>query len=68
MSKNVPQTGRPGFDEFLKLARRSADFSTVRNRAKCPLVMRRDARQASPVIRWYFGVPEKRLRFWDRDE
>ena len=31
-SENVPQTGRPGFDEFLELERRDSDFVGV-NRA-----------------------------------
>jgi hypothetical protein len=49
VAKNVPQTVRPGFDEFLKLDRRQADSVAVRNRTKRAAVMRRDAGLRIPV-------------------
>jgi hypothetical protein len=57
--KIVPQTGRPGFDEFLELEHRPSDFATARNRTKRATVMRRDARRIGPV---------KGLSFSERDD
>jgi hypothetical protein len=33
-SKNVPQTGRPGFDEFLEFERRPSSFAGFGDRTK----------------------------------
>jgi hypothetical protein len=48
LPKNLPQTVRAGFDEFLKLDRRQSDSMVVRNRTMRTATMRRDTGLIAP--------------------
>jgi hypothetical protein len=46
--KKVPKTASPGFNEFRKQARRSANSPAVGNWTKCAAMMRRGSRRVIP--------------------
>jgi hypothetical protein len=56
MPENVPQTERPGFDEFLKLKCVASDFVDVRTWTMRSAAMRRDLRSAISANGLFFGA------------